>query len=412
MDDLLSEFLIETSDRLAQLDGEISRFPLEPGSSKTQAQLADLFHTIKGTSRFLMLGRLEALAVSAEDLVVRMHASSVSPSQAAGAVIIEAIDVVRRILRSLATSGVELAGDDTALLAKLRSVPVSAPSPEISPQSETLRRSMPEPEPRPDVVLPPPRSSALVPTTDNQPQTSVSLPGVVSNVSLPVERLESFAGLVGQLVQSRNNLMHLMRDRDDAELEDSIQRLSHITSDLGNHVVATRRQVLGPSAGVTSDGFDIVTAITVSCGGRRFAIPQRCVLELVWVTPSGGMGIVNDEFRYLRLRDKRHPWIRLSTILGLAMDRALTRRREIVIMMQAGEGTFGLSVEQVFDAEEVVMRPQPPLLASIELYSGNTILGDGSVALMLDPAGILAELHNRQHRLIGERVAAALPADK
>jgi chemotaxis protein histidine kinase CheA len=237
------------------------------------------------------------------------------------------------------------------------------------------------------------------------------LPVVTSNVSLPLERLESFTGLVGQLIQTRNNLNHLMRDRDDAELEDSIQRLSHITSDLGTNIVATRRQALGQSAGETPGSFEIVTAVTVSCGERRFAIPQRSVLELVWVTPSAGMGTANDEFRYLRLRDKRLPWIRLSTILQTDMDRALARRREIVIMMQAGGETIGLSVEQVFDAEEIVMRPQPPLLAPIRLYLGNTILGDGSVAMVLDPSGILAELHGRQQRLTGERAApAALPS--
>jgi chemotaxis protein histidine kinase CheA len=242
-----------------------------------------------------------------------------------------------------------------------------------------------------------------------------TLPVVAASVSLPFERLESFAGLVGQLVQTRNNLNHLMRERDDPELEDSIQRLSHITSDLGNSVVATRRQaigqVFGEATGKAPASFDIVTAVTVSSGLRRFAIPQRSVLELVWVTPTAGIGTANDEFRYLRLRDGRHPWIRLSTILQVDMDRALARRREIVIMMRAGEETIGLSVEQVFDAEEIVVRPQPPLLAPIGLYMGNTILGDGTVAMVLDPQGILAELRNRQSRLIVERTASgALPA--
>jgi two-component system chemotaxis sensor kinase CheA len=93
------------------------------------------------------------------------------------------------------------------------------------------------------------------------------------------------------------------------------------------------------------------------------------------------------------------------------MDRTLARRREIVIMMQAGDDTIGLSVEQVFDAEEIVMRAQPPLLAPIGLYLGNTILGDGNVAMVLDPQGILAELRRRQQRLIGERTASpALPS--
>ena len=405
MDDLLSEFLVETSNRLVKLDGDIARFATEPGSGVTQAGLVDLFHTIKSASGFLALNRLETISQSVEDLLGRMQNGTVAASQAAGAVVVEAIDVVRRILRTLATSGTEPPGNDMDLLVRLLAARAATSVSEMPAASPDARPSEPVERPAPD------QDDTQITVSEAEEAAQTALPVVASNVSLPLERLESFAGLVGQLIQTRNNLNHLMRDRDDAELEDSIQRLSHITSDLGTNIVATRRQALGQSAGETPGSFEIVTAVTVSCGERRFAIPQRSVLELVWVTPSAGMGTANDEFRYLRLRDKRLPWIRLSTILQTDMDRALARRREIVIMMQAGGETIGLSVEQVFDAEEIVMRPQPPLLAPVGLYLGNTILGDGSVAMVLDPSGILAELHGRQRRLTGERGApAALPS--
>jgi chemotaxis protein histidine kinase CheA len=411
MDDLLSEFLVETSNRLVKLDGDIARFATEPGNGATQAALADLFHTMTSASGFLALNRLEAISQSVEDLLDRMQNGTVAVSPAAGDVVVEAIDVIRRILRTLATGGAEPPGDDMDLMVRLLAARAASPGAEAPSAPKDISSSEPaETSPRQDE-----KPGGVSATIEVQETSPVALPVVASNVSVPLERLESFAGLVGQLVQTRNNLNYLMRDRDDAELEDSIQRLSHITSDLGNNIVATRRQALGQvfgvTAGETQGSFDIVTAVTVSCGGRRFAIPQRSVLELVWVTPSAGMGTANDEFRYLRLRDGRHPWIRLSTILQTDMDRALARRREIVIMMQAGDEMIGLSVEQVFDAEEIVMRPQPPLLAGISLYLGNTILGDGSVAMVLDPQGILAELRSRQQRLIGERAAsAALPS--
>lgn len=410
MDDLLSEFLIETSDRLVELDGEITRFAAEPGDRGTRARLADLFHTIKGTSGFLTLGRVEVIAQSVEDLLGRMQDGTVMATPTAGAIVVEAIEVIRRILRGLATSGAEPPGDDMDLLVRLLSARTAAGVGEAPPALEDFPHLK-----SPETSLPRQEASpAPVGAPASEPLLGI-VPSVISNVPVPIERLESFADLVGQLVQTRNNLNHLMRDRDDTELEDSIQRLSYITSDLGNGIVATRRQALGQTSGMaageTPGSFDIVTAVTVSCGGRRFAIPQRSVLELVWVTPTATMGTANDEFRFLRLRDKRHPWIRLSTILQTDMDRALVRRREIVIMMQAGDEVIGLSVEQVFDAEEIVMRAQPPLLKPIGLYAGNTILGDGSVAMVLDPVGILTELRNRQQRLIGERAAtAALPS--
>ena len=413
MDDLLSEFLVETSNRLVKLDGDIARFATEPGNGATQAGLVDLFHTMKSASGFLALNRLEVISQSVEDLLSRMQAGTVTAGPAAGAVVVEAIEVVRRILRGLATSGVEPPGDDMDLMVRLLAARSASSAGEAPATSDGVQSAPAQTPPPPEDVKP---VVEYVPAATEAHETlPATLPVVAASVSLPFERLESFAGLVGQLVQTRNNLNHLMRERDDPELEDSIQRLSHITSDLGNSVVATRRQaigqVFGEATGKAPGSFDIVTAVTVSSGLRRFAIPQRSVLELVWVTPTAGIGTANDEFRYLRLRDGRHPWIRLSTILQVDMDRALARRREIVIMMRAGEETIGLSVEQVFDAEEIVVRPQPPLLAPIGLYMGNTILGDGTVAMVLDPQGILAELRNRQSRLIVERTATgALPA--
>ena len=47
--------------------------------------------------------------------------------------------------------------------------------------------------------------------------------------------------------------------------------------------------------------------------------------------------------------------------------------------------TFGILVDKVYDTEEIVVKPVAPILRDIALYSGNTILGDGSVVLILDP---------------------------
>ena len=59
-------------------------------------------------------------------------------------------------------------------------------------------------------------------------------------------------------------------------------------------------------------------------------------------------------------------------------------------MTQVGTYTFGLIVDRVFDTEEIVVKPMAPILRDITLFSGNTILGDGSVVMILDPNGIAA----------------------
>ncbi len=59
-----------------------------------------------------------------------------------------------------------------------------------------------------------------------------------------------------------------------------------------------------------------------------------------------------------------------------------------VVVIQVGAQQFGIVVDSVFDTEEIVVKPMSNLLRDISLFSGNTILGDGSVIMIIDPNGI------------------------
>ena len=61
---------------------------------------------------------------------------------------------------------------------------------------------------------------------------------------------------------------------------------------------------------------------------------------------------------------------------------------QYIIVTQVGSYQFGLIVDQVYDTEEIVVKPVSKILRDIDLFSGNTIMGDGSVIMILDPAGI------------------------
>ena len=69
MDELLREFLTETSESLDVVDVELVRFEQEPNNAKILDNIFRLVHTIKGTCGFLGLPRLEALAHAAEALM-------------------------------------------------------------------------------------------------------------------------------------------------------------------------------------------------------------------------------------------------------------------------------------------------------------------------------------------------------
>src|SRR3546814_2576077 len=62
-----------------------------------------------------------------------------------------------------------------------------------------------------------------------------------------------------------------------------------------------------------------------------------------------------------------------------------------IVVTQVGTYTFGIMVDRVFDTEEIVVKPMAPVLRDNPVFSGNTILGDGSVVMILDPNGIASK---------------------
>ncbi|HET7805528.1 MAG TPA: hybrid sensor histidine kinase/response regulator [Pseudolabrys sp.] len=132
----------------------------------------------------------------------------------------------------------------------------------------------------------------------------------------------------------------------------------------------------------------IVAALIVEAGGHRFAIPQLSVVELVR-SRSGGEHRIESikNTRVLRLRDKLLPLVSLRHLFGLDKDTGEIDGGFIVVT-QIGSQTFGIVVDGVFHTEEIVVKPMSSKLRHISMFSGNTILGDGSVIMIIDPNGV------------------------
>jgi two-component system, chemotaxis family, sensor kinase CheA len=132
----------------------------------------------------------------------------------------------------------------------------------------------------------------------------------------------------------------------------------------------------------------IVSALIVECAGEKFAIPQISVVELVRAAANSENRIeqVNNT-PVLRLRNRLLPLVSLQGLLKLGTPRKDSGETFIVVA-QVGTYSFGIIVDRVFDTEEIVVKPVAPILRDIAMFSGNTILGDGSVIMILDPNGI------------------------
>ena len=136
----------------------------------------------------------------------------------------------------------------------------------------------------------------------------------------------------------------------------------------------------------------IVSALIVEAGKERFAIPQLSVVELVRTQRDAGRSSEStieriNGTRVLRLRDRLLPLVGLSDLLalGTATD---DQTGAYIVVAQVGSNLLGIIVDRVFDTEEIVVKPVAPILRHVTMFSGNTILGDGSVIMILDPNGI------------------------
>jgi two-component system chemotaxis sensor kinase CheA len=131
----------------------------------------------------------------------------------------------------------------------------------------------------------------------------------------------------------------------------------------------------------------IVAALIVQAGGEYFAIPQMAVVELVRARNGGDHRIERiRDTAVLRLRDKLVPLAQLTELLG--NDNGGHAESGYIIVTQVGRQTFGVIVDAVFHTEEIVVKPMSSKLRHIPMFSGNTILGDGSVIMIVDPNGI------------------------
>ncbi|MFN3865835.1 MAG: chemotaxis protein CheW [Demequina sp.] len=141
----------------------------------------------------------------------------------------------------------------------------------------------------------------------------------------------------------------------------------------------------------------IMPALTVDCAGETYAIPQVNLLELLAIDDSlTGVDRVGDAPVY-RLRGQLLPLVDLRDVLGLAARDTLVGA--VIAVMQADGGRFGLIIDQVRNTEEIVAKPIGAAIKAIGIYAGATLLGDGSVTLILDIPAVARRALDQQDAL-------------
>ncbi len=222
MDELLNDFLAETSEHLEAASTQLMMFETDPSDSAIVSSIFRLVHTIKGTCGFLGLTRLEALTHAAEAVISRLRDGRAATPEMVS-LILATVDRVKLILAELETHAAEPPGDDTALIGELEA------------QLETLDVGVAaEPYSIVAPVLPPGPVAPGVPERSKRADT----------IRVDVSSLERIMVLVSELVLTRNQLLELHRKQEDEAVKAPLQRLSSLTSDLQDSVMRARMQPL------------------------------------------------------------------------------------------------------------------------------------------------------------------------
>jgi two-component system chemotaxis sensor kinase CheA len=194
-----------------------------------------------------------------------------------------------------------------------------------------------------------------------------------------------------------------------------------VTSDVsgrgvGMDVVKSSIEAFGGSISITStkgrgSTFDLLLPLTlaimpsliVSSGGESFAIPQSSLEEVVKIYPEeldDALEWANNQPVH-RLRDLLLPIVPLQTVMenpgGIEEEHLANLRQKwsenppeglTLCVVKTTTGSYGIAVDGVLGSEDIVVKTMHGALSCLRCFSGPTVLGDGSVALILDISGI------------------------
>ncbi len=114
-------------------------------------------------------------------------------------------------------------------------------------------------------------------------------------------------------------------------------------------------------------------------GGNFFVIPLGLVEEVVELQQARGSSSTGRHI--LNIRDSIVPYIYLRELFEIEEE---TEEIERVVIVSNGANRIGLVVDRVVGQHQTVIKGLSKMYENVGNLSGSTILGDGSVALILD----------------------------
>jgi two-component system chemotaxis sensor kinase CheA len=308
IDEIVKEFLVESTEGLDRLDKELIVLEDNPDSQPTLASIFRTIHTIKGTCGFLGFTRLEAVTHAGENLLSKLRNGEIQATREIFTALLALVDAVRHILGHIERTGAEPEITHSDLITVLnrharagQTTPAPRPAPASKaaevPQNPTPKTvELPQPAPKaleaapiaPKALEAAPiapkalEAAPIAPKAAEAPQAKpaespeIPQPAAVrepihegrgglaeSSVRVDVNVLDRLMDLVGELVLARNQTLQFAAHTDDPAFTATSQRLNLITTELQEGIMKTRMQ---PIDNILGKFPRIVRDLSHSCG--------------------------------------------------------------------------------------------------------------------------------------------------
>ncbi|SEN32750.1 chemotaxis protein CheA [Paenibacillus sp. OV219] len=162
---------------------------------------------------------------------------------------------------------------------------------------------------------------------------------------------------------------------------------SKITS-LGGHVTVESEQGKGTKFSIQLPlTLSIISAMLIKLGSEKYAIPLSSIVE-TGIVPREQIRKIHGN-RMIDYRGSVIPLISLAQVLESTSFREEEEHETEIVVIRKGDKLGAITVDEFIGQSEIVLKSLGKYLTNIEAISGATILGDGQVALIVDPNALI-----------------------
>ena len=275
-DEILAEFILEAREIIDRLDGDFVRLEENPSDQALVGNIFRGLHTLKGSSGFFSLKRLEKLSHAGESLLGKIRAGQAELDFDKSTRLLEMNDILRSIIEGVEANHVEPEGDDQELIAVLLGMGpdvvkqtdqmISRPVPNKAPEESSKN----EPQSLPEIQMEYSESSEAV--TVNAPGQDVVVP-----VKVNPEVLDKLMNIASEMVLARNRLLPFSQQSTDKLFTSAVRSIDLLTLELQERMMKMRMQ---PIYHIWDKFPRLVRDVSAECGKKVRLLQEGSETEL------------------------------------------------------------------------------------------------------------------------------------